>query len=345
MKLILRKFLYLLLKNIMYAPFGPFGERALHLRGEWALHLRGERALHYCLMNPPHYYCRARSPNAPKDGSILVIILWVIIILSILSLSLGNFIFGQIKFTNFFIRSTAAVPLAKAACYSAFYERKEDNTKEYDSEKELLKERSQTLQGGVSYKYYFEDEGSRININTVSKDTLEKLPGLDEDSAGAIINSNRRPFKIKEEILAVEGITKEKFTQFKDFITVCGNGKVNINTVSKEALFALGLENDLIGIIMRYRKESPGEDGNSGTDDDGVFFSTSDILSGLRSFEMLSLRQEQQLLSAMNSFTVKSEYFRVNISVKMAGMGKTGSNFSIVIKPGLKDDKIVFWSE
>ncbi len=280
-----------------------------------------------------------------SDGSILIITLWVIIILSILSLSIGNFIFGQIKFTNFFIRSTGAVPLAKAACYSAFYERKEDNTKEYDSQEELLKERSQTLQGDVSYKYYFDDEGSRININTASKEVFAKLPGLNEELAEEIINSNRRPFKVKEEILVVRGITKEEYSQFKDFITVCGEGKVNINTASKEALFALGLENDLIDIIMRYRKEYFGEDGNSGTNDDGAFLSTSNILSGLRSFEMLSLRQEQQLLSAMSYLTVKSEYFRVNITVKMARMGKTGSNFSIVIKPNLVNDKIISWSE
>lgn len=280
-----------------------------------------------------------------SGGSILVIILWAIIILSILSLSLGNFIFAQIKFTNFFIRSTGAIPLAKAACYAAFYERKDDSTKDYDSEKELSQERSQTFGNGVSYKYHFEDEGTRININMVGKDALEKLPGLDEDLANAIGNSNRRPFKIKEEILLVEGITKEKFMQFKDLVTVYGNGKVNINVVSREALLVLGLENDLIDIIMRYRQESPGEDENLGTDDDGVFLRTSAILSELRSFEMLSLAQEQQLLSAMSYLTVKSEYLRVNISVKMAGMGKTGNNFSIIIKPALVNDKIISWSE
>lgn len=235
--------------------------------------------------------------------------------------------------------------MAKAACYSAFYERKEDNTKGYDSEKELLKERSQAFEGGAGYKYYFEDEGSRININTASKGILEKLPGLNEESAAEIINSNRRPFKVKEEILAVKGITKEEFVQFRGFITVCGAGRVNINTSSREALFALGLENDLIDIIMRYRQEYPGEDGNAGTDDDGAFLSASDVLSGLRSFEMLSLRQEQQLLSAMSYLTVKSEYLRVKIDVKMAGMGKTGSNFSIVIKPDPVNDKILSWSE
>ncbi len=281
------------------------------------------------------------NTGSRKVGSILVIILWAIIILSILSLSLGNFVFAQIKFTNFFIRSTAAVPLAKAACYSAFYELKEDNTKEYDTQEELLKERSQTFQGDAGYKYYFEDEGSRININTASKDVFEKLPGLNEDLAEEILNSNRRPFKVKEEILAVKGITKEEYSQFKDFITVYGDGKVNINTASKEALLALGLENDLIDIIMRYRKENSGEDGSSGTDDDGAFLSISNILPGLRSFEMLSLRQEQQLLSAMNLLTVKSGYLRLNISTKV--MGKAGNNYSVVIAPA--DNKIVSWSE
>jgi hypothetical protein len=60
---------------------------------------------------------------------------------------------------------------------------------------------------------------------------------------------------------------------------------------------------------------------------------------------MLSLRQEQQLLSAMGYLTVKSEYLRVNISVKMPGLGKAGSDFSIVIRPDPVNDKLISWSE
>ena len=64
----------------------------------------------------------------------------------------------------------------------------------------------------------------------------------------------RRPFKVKEEILLVEGMDKEKFEQFKDLITVYGDGKVNINTASEGVLKALGLEEELVGIIVRYRR-------------------------------------------------------------------------------------------
>lgn len=282
-----------------------------------------------------------------KVGSVLIITLWAVVTLSILGLALGNFVFSQIKFTNAFIRLTLSEPLAKAACYDAFYERKDDSSKDYDTEKELLNKRSQVFQNNIAYEYYFEDEGSRININIATKDMFQRLPGIDEASADTLVKRRIvRLFSVKEEILLgagkINGIEdKEKYNQFKDFITVYGNGKININTASQEVLFALGLENDLIDIIMRYRKESAGVDEKKGTDDDGVFINISDILQGLRSFEMLSLRQEQQLLSIMNLLTVKSGYLRLNISTKV--MGKAGNNYSIVIDPA--DNKIVSWTE
>lgn len=280
------------------------------------------------------------GPNGP-NGSLLILSLWVLIILSVLSCALGNFISGQIKFTNSFIRSTVSLPLAKAACRDAFFERKLDSTKDYDSEKELVSQKQKVFKNNIKYKYYFQDECAKININTASKDILQRLPGLDEDSADAIINSGLRPFRLKEEVLLVDGVSKENFNQFKDFITVYGDGKVNINAAPAEALSALGLEKELVEIIILYRKDYPGADGHTDTDDDGAFLSVSEILSELRKFEMLSLRQEQDLLSAMNVLSVKSMFLCLKVSTEV--MGKAGNSYSIVIEPANR--KIVSWSE
>lgn len=273
-----------------------------------------------------------------------MVCLWALITLSILSAALANFVFTRIKFTNFFIRSALSLSLAKAACQDAFYERKADNTPEYDSEKELSQVRARELSAGAAYKYYFTDEGARININTASSEILARLPGLDEALAKAIVESPRRQsgFKVKEEAILVEGVSKERFIQFKDLVTVYGGGRVNINTASAEVLSILGLSDDLIQLIMRYRREYKGADGEAGTADDGVFDSGS-ILEQLREFTSLSLGQEQELYSALtkNLLGVKSAYLRLKITPEVKG--KPGTGYFAIIHP--EDRKIAFWSE
>ncbi len=270
--------------------------------------------------------------------------LWVLIILSILGAALAGFIAGQIKFSNVFTRAVASVPLAKSAVIDAIYERAKDVTAEYDSEKEMLKVRERGfLNNNIRYKYHFEDEMAKVNINTASSEILGRLlgPDSDDDLAGAIFNSPRKPFKAKEELLLIEGMTKDKFRQVKNFITVYGDGKININTAPAEVLAALGLEKELIEIISRYRAESLGPDGKSGTDDDGAFLSPSNVLADLREFDDLGLAEEQKLLSITSFLAVKSKITGVKISPEIRG--KAGNNYLVIIDIAKK--KIISWAE
>ena len=289
----------------------------------------------------------------PRKASILIVSLWAFAILSILSMALAGFVFQQIKFSNYYIRQTMSLPMAKAACLRVFEDRKKDTTPEYDSFKELTQENTQALCDNLSYKYYFSekkdidgegkfiDEGALININLAPAEVLKRLPGLDEDLAKNIIESTRRQFKRKEEVLLVEGITKDIYNKLKDQISVYGAGKININSASSEVLSALGLDDEIVNIIMRYRREYEGADGIKGTEDDGVFTSSAGILSDLNKFYSLSLRQEQDLLSAMNYLSVTSEYLRLNVIPRVKG--KDGIRYSIVIHP--RENKILSWSE
>lgn len=288
-----------------------------------------------------------------KSGSILIVCLWALGVLSILSMALAGFVFQEIKFANSFSRLSVSLPLAKAASLHAFYERRNDATPEYDTLEELRKERTQTLCSDIDYRYYFVDkknidgqeqtidESTLININLASSETLKRLPGLDEDLVKVIIDSPRRPFKLKEELLLIEGLDKDKFNQFKDLITVYGEGKININTVSSEVLSILGLDADLVQIIMRYREEYPGADGEWGTEDDGAFINPSNILSDLRGFNPLTLKQEQDLLAIINILGVKSEYLRLNVIPQIKA--RSGIHYSILIYPA--ENKIISWWE
>jgi DNA uptake protein ComE-like DNA-binding protein len=291
----------------------------------------------------------------PKSGSILIISLWAFAVLSILSLSLAALVYQQIKFTNFLMRSTLSLPMARGALRCVYEERKADQTPEYDSLKELKEERVRNMCGGAAYKYYFvdkkdvdgkeeiTDESSLINVNTASIDVLKRLPGIDgdQDLALAIATFSRRPIEVKEELLLIENMTKEKFSKFKELITTHGNGKININTASGEVLSALGLDDNLIQAITRYRQEYQGADGVSGTEDDGAFTSTANISSDLKRFTSLSLREEQDLISMMNMLEVKSRYLRFNVVPQVKS--RDGVHYSIVIYPEGK--KVLSWSE
>lgn len=276
-------------------------------------------------------------------------------ILSILGLGLTGLVFQEIRFAKTYQRLVSSLPIAKAALKAVFYIRKEDPTPNFDTFQELTQDNEVDLCSNNSYKYSFVDkinlndkneiidESALINLNIASKDVLERLPGLDEDLADDIVNSGLRPFSSINELFLVEGMTKEKFLKFKDLVTVYGTGKININTVSKPVLLALGLDEEMVDQIVRLQKENKiiNPDPNSTVDLGYGFSSTSLILEALRGVIFMGLRQEQDFLSLLSILDVKSEYLRFNV-VSYFG-GKEGLRYSIVIHPASK--KILSWSE
>ena len=276
-------------------------------------------------------------------------------ILSLLGMGLAGLAFQEIIFIKSYQRLSLSLPVAKAALKTVFYLREDDITPSFDTYDELTKEREQVLCSSNSFKYYFVDkvnsagaleiidESSLINLNTATVEVLKKLPGLDEDLADRIVNSGLRPFNSINEVLMVEDMTKEKFLLFKDLVTVYGNGKININTASKAVLIALGLEDDLISAIMRFRREHKIRSTDPDMPEDlGYGFSSTDkILNDLRDFASLGLREEQDILSLLSVFDVKSDYLRFNV-IPVFG-SKEGLHYSIVISP--KTKRIISWSE
>jgi general secretion pathway protein K len=157
--------------------------------------------------------------------------------------------------------------------------------------------------------YGLMDEQSKINVNTACEDNLRNLflfLGIDEGKAlslaGSIIdwrdaddvtassergllygaesryyNGLNPPYACKNaafdsihELLLVKGMDEGIFRSIRPYITVYGNGMVNINTASEAALNALIGEDfpELAFKIARYRQ---GEDGLIGTQDDAWF--------------------------------------------------------------------------
>ena len=308
-------------------------------------------------MNRPSIY------RKPDSGSILVVCLWTIMILSILGLGITGLVFQEIRFSKTYFRLVTSLPLAQGALKTVFYLREKDATSAYDTWDELTKEEEVSLCANNSYRYFFVDkndssdkaeiidESALINLNLASTDLLARLPGMDKDLAESIVNSGLRPFSTINEVLLVKEFPKEAFLRFKDLITVYGVGKININTASKAVLIALGLDEEVVDLILRFRREhkiepvvkEPAVKPDSESEVEPVYgiSNLSTLLNDLRDFGSLSLRQEQDLLVLLPALDVKSEYLRFNVITSPSG--QEGLHYSIVIYPPTK--KVLSWTE
>lgn len=272
-------------------------------------------------------------------GAVLIITIWVLVILVILAGGLARAVSTEIRWVGYLERRLLSLNLAKAAIRRAALEQEKDIAPDYDSIYELQKEQLKEL-GRGKFIYSIVDEESKININTVSRELLTALPGIMPETAKNIYES--KPFSLIEEILLLEGITDEEFSSFRDFITVYSDGKVNINTAGAEILRILGLEEDLIEIIERFRK---GDDDELASEDDRIFKSTGSILSDLREFTILSPEQSQQIIGLLskNLLTVQSENLRVDIQTEVDN--KPNKKFSVVLKQSVEEMRVVRWEE
>jgi general secretion pathway protein K len=226
------------------------------------------------------------------------------------------------------------------------------------------------------------DEERKLNINKAPKETLENFfnqMNIEEakNLASSIIDwrdldyetdkggaenayynnlenpysARNGPFKSIYELLLVKGMSKNSFDIIKDYITVFGDGKVNLNTAQKEVLTALGLTPPLIIKINEYRN---GPDGKQFTSDDREFSDTESIIPILDSFKGLTDDEKKELEAAIagNLIGVKAQSFQVrttgNVSGRRTGSypvsyeATYGAYIDCVIS---KEGDVLFWNE
>ncbi|MCX7661540.1 MAG: general secretion pathway protein GspK [Candidatus Omnitrophica bacterium] len=227
--------------------------------------------------------------------------------------------------------------------------------------------------GKILTFYGLTDEASKRNINRAEPLILKQFfmqLGLDEINADEIASSivdwrdsdnllcspnsaedtyyhflepfyeaKDSDFEILEELLLVRGMNKELFTKAKDYLTIYGDGKVNINTASKIVLVALGLNPALVDKIVNFRA---GDDGISGTADDNIFFNLNEIVFRLKSkFDLTSLDILQLNSIIPKYLAVDSNFFRINCTVYKKE-GKQKLNLTAVVN---RKGRIFFWQE
>ncbi|MCX5667987.1 MAG: type II secretion system protein GspK [Candidatus Omnitrophica bacterium] len=192
-------------------------------------------------------------------------------------------------------------------------------------------------EAGKTY-YGMTDEERKININKADQLVLTTLLGKDnkaaeenrdyENVAASIVNwrgmarapgggawdddyeTLAAPYKCKhadfsaiEELMLVKGMKPELFDSIKDYVTVYGDGKVNINTATERVMRACGLGENLIAGIMNVRN---GRDLTAGTKDDGL---VNDITPEAAARWNIAFDANEK--NALNNFTTGSNYFRI----------------------------------
>jgi len=275
-----------------------------------------------------------------NSAAILFVALWTLVILSILSVGIASRVSSEINLAKYLDNRLISFYLAKAAVNQTIIELKNKaEKKNYDTLYELRRKREAIL-GEGSFELYLTDEEGLINISAPSSSLIEHLPGLDPTLVEAITQSHQKPFLLKEELLLIEGITPEIFSEFKNLITTYSSCQVNINTASGDVLRALGLEDGLVEIILRYRK---GEDQLEATEDDGEFKDAASILNDLRKFTILTVEQELQIaeLLSKNLLCVNSSNLKLNILTKVHG--RPSMRYAIILDRS--SGKIKFWQE
>ena len=135
-------------------------------------------------------------------------------------------------------------------------------------------------------------------------------------------------------------MNQEIFDKIKPFVTVYGNGKININTVSKEVLLAFGVVDYVAENILLFRK---GGDLIAGTGDDDIFLQESTIVARLSQSFDLSPSEVASLsnLVATGQFTIKSENFMIRSIAKLNHL----DDQTIIIAVSDRMGRIKYWRE
>lgn len=148
-------------------------------------------------------------------------------------------------------------------------------------------------------------------------------------------------YETLDELLLVKGINKEIYEKLINYVTIYGEGKVNINTASSEVLYALGLDDSLADKVLEVRQ---GKDRVEATEDDHIFLKTFDIATEVNMAIKL-LPAEIRAIDALNQkylLTTVSNYFFLNIKAQLAHNFFVKSVRAIISS---RENRIVYWQE
>jgi len=314
-----------------------------------------------------------------NDGSILMVVLWILAFLVLLGLGLGYSTSIDQRLVSYQRDRLMALYLAKAGYFRASVEIEKDLTPKLDSyldswahNPELFQEARLgegtftvgypvlTEDGSEEVVYGVMDEDRKVDVNFASQAVLLRLPGMTDEIVDAVLDWRAehkklgenlgevkdKPFEVLEDIWLLEGMTSEVYQTLRPFITVYTDGKVNLNSAPREVLRALKLGEEVVDKVLRFRR---GSDGILGTDDDQSFAGLGGAEQQLNAFESLTPQEASQLaiLITQSRLKVSSSVFRIHSSGRVRN-GKVVRTVEGVVLRGPKKSSpltLLSWHE
>ncbi|MFH0753700.1 MAG: hypothetical protein V2A70_03965 [Candidatus Omnitrophota bacterium] len=229
--------------------------------------------------------------------------------------------------------------------------------------------------GSVATYWGMADEQSKLNLNTASRECIQRLMegvlgwggAQAKELADALADwrdygkhqsegffsddyykslefpygMKDDPFERIDELLLVKGIDSKIYEAIFPFVTVYGDGRVNINTASSKVLMALGLESAVAQKILRVRQ---GADKLDATDDDHVFMRTFDVAADVSKSLKLELSEIRQIdaLNAQNMLGTESGVYSFLSRVVSADAGYKKKIFCVF---SAYESRMIYWYE
>jgi type II secretory pathway component PulK len=175
-----------------------------------------------------------------------------------------------------------------------------------------------------------------------------------EGAEDSYYNSLPEPYDAKDaffnetdELLLVRGFTGKMMEKLSPFVTVCGDGAVNINSAPPQVLGAIGLDKQLVDKILQYRA---GEDDLLGTEDDPGIVWTSAFVFSEPDLITLTPVEEEALRKKAEEGLLGSRISYLDVTSRAFLAGSTSGGYAIhaVYRVQPKEDgtwnmKLEFW--
>jgi general secretion pathway protein K len=225
---------------------------------------------------------------------------------------------------------------------------------------------------GSDGRFGMVDEERKLNLNLASADALQRLLQIagnlraeeakktahqivdwrDADAAALeggteveYYGNKDKPFRprnanfvLLEELKLLDRMTPALYEAVRPYVTVFGDGKVNVNTAPAPVLFALGFDESLAAKIVRYRR---GADGTEGSQDDPEIVDLTRLTETLRLNPGVTMEQELAIASALSkgALVTGSRHFRIETEATF------GMRTERIVCVTDKNRQTLFWRE
>ena len=309
--------------------------------------------------------------GARKEGFVLVCVLWVLAILTVVTVGFGYRAMLDRRAAAYSLDHSQALLMARAAVQRGIVELRNKVFNDALSEDEESKGSTHLGQPWAQFKdllgeskyfeytenfeedyvaYIIEDEDRRIDVNSADKPVLEAIEGLSRSAVrkiwtrrtkGVHDGEGRAPFQAIEELRYMRAVKdddwfgKEHQPGLKYITTVYGDGRVNLNTASEGVLLSLpDMDAGVVRDIIHFRA---GPDGELETGDD----------QGFGSYEQIAdeLRISDDTLNTIRKYCkVSSHFFKITGVATRRG-GKIRAACSAVVAVNTNRATIINWQE